>query len=152
MSGFDWSARLETLLQGTGPDGKVASLAERRAFVAVALVTAIRGARPTSLPAPALKLLGELCQEAGVVEGDAMDVLLDKLDAHLVRLAPPMWLMASMAKLLREATLAGAGPGMGEAFARFAGQAAAGVLGGGARPEGTTPGGPLAQLALKPKK
>lgn len=151
MSTLDWAARLELLVDGPGPSGACASSAEKRAFVARALVDAIREARPATLTPSALALLGELTQEAGVLPGDPAAVLLQKLDAQLDKNAPPAWMMAGFEKLMREATLAGEAADAGAAFARFAGKAASGVLGGGARPDGTAPGGPLARLAFTGK-
>ncbi len=124
---------------------------ERGAFVAWALVRAIKDAKPALLPAPAMKLLGALAQEAGVVAGDAADVLLKKLDAHIEKIAPPAKMVQAFDALMREATLVGQGAQAGTAFGQFIGNAAStpGVLGGGERPAGTTPGGALAQLSLR---
>ena len=124
---------------------------ERGAFVAWALVRAIKDAKPASLPPPALKLLGALAHEAGVVAGDAADVLRAKLDAHIAKHAPPAQMVQAFESLMREATLAGQGAQAGAAFGQFIGNAASttGVLGGGERPAGTTAGGALAQLSLR---
>ena len=152
MKTLDWAARLELLVDGPGPDGARATAADKRAFVAVSLTRAIREARPSSLSPAALALLGELTQEAGVVAGDPPHLLLQKLDAHLEKHAPPAWMLAGFERLMREATLAGDGTNASAAFAQFAGKAASGVLGGGgARPAGTAPGGALAQLAFRDK-
>jgi hypothetical protein len=123
---------------------------EERAFIAWALVRAIKEAKPASLPAPALKLLGTIAQAAGVVAGDGPEVLLAKFDAHIEKTAPPAQMIQAFEGLLREATLAGQGAQASAAFAQFAGNAAStGVLGGGERPAGTTPGGALAQMSLR---
>jgi hypothetical protein len=145
VSDFDWNARMEALVREHAMNA-----GEERAFVAWALVNAIKDAKPASLPPPALKLLGALAQEAGVIAGDAPDVLLAKFDAHIEKNAPPAKMVQAFEALLREASLAGQGAQASAAFAQFAGNAAAtGVLGGGERPAGTTPGGALAQMSLR---
>lgn len=126
---------------------------EERAFISWALVRSIKETHPSTLPPPALKLLGTIAQEAGVVAGDGPEVLLAKFDAHIEKNAPPAKMLQAFEALLREASLAGQGAQAGAAFVQFAGGAAStGVLGGGERPPGTLPGGALAQASLRTKK
>lgn len=124
-----------------------------RHFVAWSLVQAVQGAKPSSLNADALLLLGETCAAAGVVQGDAPDALVAKLRAFFEARPPHPDLVARVDAMLRDLVAAGAAPSTGAAFARFAGVASSkGVLGGGVRPEGTAPGGPLGRLAFTSKK
>lgn len=121
-------------------------------FLAVLVLT--RPAPQPPLDDDAALLVGRFAARAGIARGSSAADARAGIDAYLAHKPLSEAVITAVHALARERAASATGTDVGDALARFAGETApTGVLGGGGeRPKGTVPAGPMARFVVDKKR
>jgi len=121
-------------------------------FMRFLFVVSVAEARPETITTDMARQLGQLAVDAGCKPGDPPAQVLSALMALFDQRPPSPEMITIYNRVAREVAVEGHKPEAGRAFGNFLGRSGtAGVLGGGQRPAGTVPAGPLARVATMKK-